>query len=212
MANRRIKDLDERTTLSSGDYFATDNTNGTRRVEVTKITDPINQVTQKVSNASDAYSATKAYKVGDIVIQNNTLYVCSTACSAASWAVNQNNFTATTVASELGDLNSALNNNHEWHEFTNATGSVEKTGDVGNYTEFYVMAVVGGTALVVSMVIPVAILDSQREMMGGFGGQYHAMIQVRAKITNGVASFQIFNCIIESNDVTSTTNWRVLAR
>ena len=110
MANRRIKDLDERTTLSSGDYIATDNINGTRKVEVTKITNPINQVTQKVSNASDAYSETKAYKVGDIVIQNNTLYVCSTACSAASWAVNQNNFTATTVASELGDLNSALSN------------------------------------------------------------------------------------------------------
>jgi hypothetical protein len=43
-----------------------------------------------------------------MVIQNDILYKCTTACSAASWAVNSACFTATTLASVVTQLNSDL--------------------------------------------------------------------------------------------------------
>ena len=62
------------------------------------------------STSTDEYKTTKAYSAGDYVIYNNTLYKCTSACSAGSWATNSSHFTATTVTSALGSLNQALNN------------------------------------------------------------------------------------------------------
>ena len=61
-----------------------------------------------VSNSGDAYSASKAYSVGDLVIYNDTLYRCITACSAAAWSVNSSCFTADTLVNATSQLNSDL--------------------------------------------------------------------------------------------------------
>jgi hypothetical protein len=44
-----------------------------------------------------------------MVIHDDILYKCTTACSAASWAVNSACFTATTLASVVTQLNEDLN-------------------------------------------------------------------------------------------------------
>lgn len=68
----------------------------------------LNNVSQKVSNSGDAYSSSKAYKVGDLVIHDNVLYRCTTACSAAAWSVNQSCFTEDTLTNAVTSLNSDL--------------------------------------------------------------------------------------------------------
>lgn len=113
MGDRRISDLTAQTSFASGDCLAVDNSGNTESKKITAanaITTPINNVSQKVSGSTDAYSSSKAYSVGDLVIYNNTVYECTTACSAASWSVNQSNFTATTLSSKLTSLNQALSN------------------------------------------------------------------------------------------------------
>ena len=83
------------------------------------------------NQSSDQYNTTKAYKVGDYVIHNDTLYKCITACSAGSWEANQNCFvtdtltnTVTTLNSDLSTLNSTLAtittnlNNYQLKEWT----------------------------------------------------------------------------------------------
>lgn len=67
---------------------------------------------QMIKKSSDAYSNTKAYKVGDHVIQNNTVYKCHTPCSAASWAVNSSCFTATSLTESVTELNASLTKNN----------------------------------------------------------------------------------------------------
>lgn len=131
MGDRRITDLTAQTSFASGDCLAVDNSGNTETKKITAanaITKPIKNVSQKVSGSSDAYSSSKAYSVGDLVIYNDTVYECTTACSAASWSVNQSNFTATTLSSKVTELNSALSvKTREWSNVTvaaNGTGSV----------------------------------------------------------------------------------------
>lgn len=112
MSDKRIIDLEAKQTLGSGDYLAADSAQGTYKVDAnTNIMTPLANVRNNVANSSaspDKYSSSTAYKVGDMVIQNDILYKCTTACSAASWAVNSACFTATTLASVVTQLNSDL--------------------------------------------------------------------------------------------------------
>lgn len=114
MSDKRIIDLEAKQTLGSGDYLAADSAQGTYKVDAnTNIMTPLANVRNNVANSSaspDKYSSSTAYKVGDMVIQNDILYKCTTACSAASWAVNSACFTATTLASVVTQLNSDLTN------------------------------------------------------------------------------------------------------
>ena len=66
------------------------------------------------NQSSDQYNTTKAYKVGDYVIHNDTLYKCITACSAGSWEANQNCFVTDTLTNAVTTLNSDLTT-LEWH-------------------------------------------------------------------------------------------------
>ena len=112
MSDKRIIDLEAKQTLGSGDYLAADSAQGTYKVDAnTNIMTPLTNVRNNVANSSaspDKYSSSTAYKVGDMVIQNDILYKCTTACSAASWAVNSACFTATTLASVVTQLNCDL--------------------------------------------------------------------------------------------------------
>lgn len=71
--------------------------NTTSGLSATRVQGAIDAVEGQIANSSDAYSASKAYSVGDYCIYNDTLYRCITACSAASWAVNSGCFVADTV-------------------------------------------------------------------------------------------------------------------
>lgn len=74
----------------------------------TSAVNAINEVNAKVSktevlisDSGDAYDPTRPYKKGELCIYNNKLYKCTTACSAGSWATNQNCFTQDTLASAI---------------------------------------------------------------------------------------------------------------
>jgi hypothetical protein len=61
-------------------------------------------VSNKVSNDSDAFSDLKAYKKGDLVIHDNALHRCIQDCSAASWLVNSSCFTVDTLINVVSKL------------------------------------------------------------------------------------------------------------
>ena len=124
MANKRIKDLTAKTAIASGDYMAVDSSSGTRKVDAyAKVAQPIANIANP--NATpDKYSSTKAYSVGDLAIQDNVLYRCKTACTAASWSTNSACFEATTLASAVTSLNQALT----WQKL------VKKKGDASTET------------------------------------------------------------------------------
>ena len=50
---------------------------------------------------TDEFNATVNYKVGDVVVYNNTLYKCSSPHNAGEW--DSANFTATTVAELINE-------------------------------------------------------------------------------------------------------------
>ena len=65
-------------------------------------------ITSNIYQASDAYSPTKSYAVGDLCIYNNVLYRCTTACSAGSWATNKSCFTQDTLVNVANTLDDKL--------------------------------------------------------------------------------------------------------
>lgn len=121
---RRITDLTAISAFRANDYIAVDNASEaqTKKLPASAITGAISAAQTDATRAlniarstssfptGDAYSSSSAYKVGDMVIYNNTLYRCKTACSPASWSVNASNFEATSLASALTDVNNDLSN------------------------------------------------------------------------------------------------------
>ena len=119
---RRITDLTAISAFRANDYIAVDNASEaqTKKLPASAITGAISAAQTDATRAlniarstssfptGDAYSSSSAYKVGDMVIYNNTLYRCKTACSPASWSVNASNFEATSLASALTDVNNDL--------------------------------------------------------------------------------------------------------
>lgn len=112
MSDKRIIDLETKQAIGSGDYVAIDSAEGTYKADAnTNIITPLTNVRNNVANSSaspDKYSSSTAYKVGNIVIQDDIIYICTTPCSAASWAVNSACFAATTLASVVTQLNEDL--------------------------------------------------------------------------------------------------------
>jgi hypothetical protein len=129
---RRITDLTEISAFRANDYIAVDNASEaqTKKLPATAITNSISAAQTDATRAlniarstssfptGDAYSSSSAYKVGDMVIYNNTLYRCKTACSAASWSVNANNFEAISLASALTDVNNDLSDKIKFKDFS----------------------------------------------------------------------------------------------
>lgn len=102
MAEKRINELSTASSITNGDYLAMDNASDAASKKTSAM--PL----ANVQGASDAYSSTTAYEVGDLVIHDNALYECTTACSAGSWATNSGKFTAKTITKKISELNSAL--------------------------------------------------------------------------------------------------------
>lgn len=121
MADKRIIELEERLTLSDGDYFATDNTNGTCKVNAKILLD-------RFSDDEDAI-ATKAAKVdltnisitgstnntGSTIASGTYFYKDGTLVKAIAAIANGATLTLNTnyeivTAGGLNDLNNALSN------------------------------------------------------------------------------------------------------
>ena len=131
MAGKRIYELTEKSTLEGSDYLAIDGSGLTeaRKVAASKLLSFAN-----VADSSDEYSSTKAYKVGDLVIHDNKLYECTTACSAAAWSTNQGYFSQRSLTTIGTELKSSLT----WKEFTSGATSIPSTRIISlpsNYSE-----------------------------------------------------------------------------
>lgn len=146
MANKRIRDLSERTTFSSGDYLATDNSNGTRKVNASKILTPISTaqstadlVTSRVSNSGDAFSSSKGYDVGALVVapDDNLIYRCKTAYSTgASWNSRKANFEQYSVVKAVDTLNAALSDKQDKLNHTQVSITVSANSSVAPFSYF----------------------------------------------------------------------------
>ena len=141
MSDKRIIDLEAKQTLGSGDYLAADSAQGTYKVDAnTNIMTPLTNVRNNVANSSaspDKYSSSTAYKVGDMVIHDDILYICTTACSAASWAVNSACFTATTLSSAITQLNEDLTNIGQIIVGSKISFSINNGGGSGNVAKIH---------------------------------------------------------------------------
>lgn len=138
MSDKRIIDLEAKQTLGSGDYLAADSAQGTYKVDAnTNIMTPLANVRNNVANSSaspDKYSTSTAYKVGDMVIHDDILYKCTTACSAASWAVNSACFTAKTLASVVTQLNNDLTSiSSNLNEYVNLSDKLAVNNNITHY-------------------------------------------------------------------------------
>lgn len=149
-------------------------------------------------------TASQAISKGKYFYLDGTLVKAKTAIAQGATFTENTNYE--TVNS------GALNTLGGWKFFTSATGSVEKTGDIGIAKEIYVDLKYGGTGLWSSVIIPVDVLNEQYDVMVGFGSTYNAMAQIRAKITNGTLSVRIYNVNILNADETANTYWRVYTR
>ncbi len=101
----------------------------TSGLSATRVQGAIDAMEGQIANSSDAYSASKAYAVGDYCIYNDTLYRCVTACSAASWAVNSGCFVADTVVSAINGRGSSSVVTNGTQTFAQILGSLSSIVD-----------------------------------------------------------------------------------
>ena len=94
---------------------------------------------------TDEYDATSTYAIGDMVIHENALYVCSTAITTAE-AWNSAHWTLTDIATAIGNVKTAiptktsdLQNDSGFAQIDDTTESASKT-----YSSEKIEAVVGG--------------------------------------------------------------------
>lgn len=161
---KRIKDLATASSITNSDYLAIDNGNNSASKKTSAM--PL----KNVQGSSDVYSSLKAYKVGDLVIQNNQLYQCNTDCAAASWSTNSGYFDAVTLASAVSELNEALSKMVEllpyvYNRSLNVGASINLSDSFLNYK--YITFVYGSInnciAIDVPSIIFKKICDSQPE-------------------------------------------------
>ena len=125
-------------------------------LDATNVQDAIDELAQKPSvdaytkQESDAfitdeYSATSTYAIGDMVIHENALYVCSTAITTAE-AWNSAHWTLTDIATAIGTVKTAiptktsdLQNDSGFAQIDDSEESASKT-----YSSEKIEAVVGG--------------------------------------------------------------------
>lgn len=72
-----------------------------------KVAGAINELHAINGYSYDAYDDTSTYAAGDLCIYNNTLYKCTTAITTAE-AWNASHWTATSIADEIGRIDTAL--------------------------------------------------------------------------------------------------------
>lgn len=98
-------------TVTEGAMTLSDSTiafNVVTPAELATVDTKVDNALGMIQKSSDAYSDSSPYKVGDYVIHDSKVYICTTACVAGSWATNSGYFTETSLTTAVTDLNSAL--------------------------------------------------------------------------------------------------------
>lgn len=98
-------------TVTEGAMTLSDSTiafNVVTPAELATVDTKVDNALGMIQKSSDAYSDSSPYKVGDYVIHDNKVYICTTACVAGSWATNSGYFTETSLTTAVTGLNSAL--------------------------------------------------------------------------------------------------------
>lgn len=91
------------------EYVSPDDLDDVETIATTASTNASTALSMIRDTTSDAYDDSTAYSVGDYVIHDNTLYKCTTACSAGSWSTNSLCFTQDTLTNAVSSLNNDLN-------------------------------------------------------------------------------------------------------
>ena len=123
---KRIIELpDASQTITNDDYFAIDNANGdTGKIPASLFT--------STSREADQYDPEETYAVGDLCINNNVLYRCTTAISTAEvWTPAH--WTQTTLANEISTLNSSLTDTITTNVILSDIGTTKATKQVTAY-------------------------------------------------------------------------------
>ena len=111
-------------TVTEGAMTLSDSTiafNVVTPAELATVDTKVDNALGMIQKSSDAYSDSSPYKVGDYVIHDNKVYICTTACVAGSWATNSGYFTETSLTTAATELNSAF--------IGLDTSKIEGTGD-----------------------------------------------------------------------------------
>lgn len=125
MADIKISQLSEAQLVGGTDVFPMTSNGVTMKAPATAIKDyvvgttdnsglgadvstQINNLHGQISDSGDVYTSSQSYAVGDLVIYDNALYKCITACSAGSWETNQSCFTQDTLASVVNQHTDAI--------------------------------------------------------------------------------------------------------
>ena len=128
-----IDNLPIASTLNGSEVFPIVQDNETKQVEISKIA--VDAYTKQESDAfiTDEYDATSTYAIGDMVIHENALYVCSTAITTAE-AWNSAHWTLTDIATAIGTVKTAiptktsdLQNDSGFAQIDDTTESANKT-------------------------------------------------------------------------------------
>lgn len=200
---RRITDLTAISAFRANDYIAVDNASEaqTKKLPASAITGAISAAQTDATRAlniarstssfptGDAYSSSSAYKVGDMVIYNNTLYRCKTACSPASWSVNASNFEATSLASALTDVNNDLMTLNEIGNSSTlvdgnitATKTITLTNDVLSNYRFVYLTLYQPPYNTSEVIIPMGIFKastSEIHQVYAYNGTYEMYVSIK---------------------------------
>lgn len=141
---------------------------------VDTITKAISADSRIIETGDDAYSTTKAYKVGDRCIKNDTLYKCITACSAGSWATNKTCFEVDSLTSAVTTLNASLS----WKFVAEDVVGTSTVTPPTAFKELMIDFDYSGTNL--TILIPYALFKATRTYRVGYSGSTSSLLQAKA--------------------------------
>ena len=212
MADKRIIELEERLTLSDGDYFATDNTNGTCKVNAKILLDRFDDDEDDIATRAKKVDLTNISTTGSTnnsgatITSGTYFYKDGTLARAKTDIANGATLTLNTnyeivTAGGLNSLNEALSNKQDklWTQ-----GWIDS-----NSSEVMFLVKVGGSQHI-SMIIPVSYLSSNQKYLQIGSGSAIAGVTALVIVTN--VSAVLHTAYINGSDVTSTSTLNIYHR
>lgn len=143
-----------------GDISDLDTTDKTSAVNaINEVNTKVSKTEVLISNSGDAYDPTRPYKVGEYCIYNDTLYRCTTACSAGSWATNQSCFTQDTLVN--------VSNRFGLEYIGTCEDTQDYSGDLSQYRELHIFATIyknANTKVFCSQLVTTDMFSAQHEL------------------------------------------------
>lgn len=174
-------------------------------LSATRVQGAIDAVEGQIANSSDAYSASKAYAVGDYCIYNDTLYRCVTACTAAPWAVNSGCFVADTVVN-------AMNATKPWKLFTESLGTSVITLPT-SYSELLFEIITESNSVRYALPpIPIGEIATDKTFRNGAVVTYPSTVLLMYQVNLNATTLNAFYVWQGGSDITSNCSIRILYR